>query len=65
MPDLLRRIQRIGHAQLLRASLSRALRLRCRVDADFLAASLSNVDEAVLGDALDRAETRPIRGTFA
>ncbi|KAH8091480.1 hypothetical protein JL720_5786 [Aureococcus anophagefferens] len=38
---------------LLRKSLNHALLLKARVDADFLHASLTNVDGAVLGDVLD------------
>lgn len=53
MPRLLHRILAVGHAQLLRKSLNHALLLKARVDADFLHASLTNVDGAVLGDVLD------------
>lgn len=53
MPTVLHSIQAIGHAQLLRRSLTHALRQKSRLDADFLSHSTTAIDTAILGDILD------------
>mmetsp|Transcript_28154 Transcript_28154/g.84350 ORF Transcript_28154/g.84350 Transcript_28154/m.84350 type:complete len:1190 (-) Transcript_28154:385-3954(-) len=54
MPKVLHRVQTIGHAQLLRRSLTHALLRKSRIDADSLSHTLTVVDNALLGDILNQ-----------
>lgn len=58
MPEILHRVQAIGHFQLLRHSLIHTLRARSHTSAESLSYSLESIDTATLGDFLDHY-TRP------
>lgn len=68
MPEILHRVQAIGHCQLLRRSLVHALLARSRLNADSFSCSLKTIKTAALGDILDRylcsGTTPTVDGSF-